>query len=175
MPIHGQSWGPVFRTWSPGRTFFEKPRLDWVCPVEAAPPFQLMRPWATPTLQSSLANNLLSLGPRRWLSLSCGPPLQRWKKRSTCSTRNQSLWRSAWGTSWVGGLVGRWEAPAHLLPESHVDWSPLVSLLHPPRPFWLCLQPLPHLSLSGNLTQTPSPFRNPAFRNGNVQRWVRWW
>lgn len=32
--------------------------LGWVCLVEAAPPFQFMRPWATPMLQPSFANGL---------------------------------------------------------------------------------------------------------------------
>ena len=77
-------------------------------------PFSSWDPGPPPSSSPLLPMVFLSLGPRWWLSLSCGPRHQRWRRRSTCSTRNQSLLRSAWSTSWVGGLAGEWEEPPHL-------------------------------------------------------------
>lgn len=139
--------------------------LGWVCLVEAAPPFQFMRPWATPMLQPSFANGLfvsrakMVTVPELWAT----PPEVKEKihllyQKSEFVEKRMKHFLGRWACRRMG------RAPSPAL-KNRVAWVPwrLLSFLS-------CLQPLPDLSPSGEPNSNSfSPFRDPALRSGNVQ------
>lgn len=130
--------------------------LGWVCLVEAAPPFQFMRPWATPMLQPSFANGLFASRakmvtvPELWAT----PPEVKEKihllyQKSEFVEKRVKHFLGRWACRRMGGAP----SPAFKSHVARTPWRPFSIFLVLSDSAFSLSQICPHL---GNLTQTPS-------------------
>ena len=129
--------------------------LGWVCLVEAAPPFQFMRPWATPTLHPFFVNGLfvsrakMVTVPELWAT----PPEVKEKihllyQKSEFVEKRVKHFLGRWACRTVGGAP----SPALKSRVAQTPWYPFSIFLVLPDSAFSLSQICPHL---GNLTRTP--------------------